>query len=134
MSVWMYPLHKLVFQCRLNHNYPKPSVDRFSFQPPFCIGLSCAQFLGWNQKSKFSLCLWSIKCVIQIKFMSTQKESMKGEFGTKKPIMGRILAWIIIIIYGWIHKQARRSESYILIGYPRLALVPLLKVHFLAIY
>ena len=34
MGVWMYPLHKLVFQCCSNHNYPKPSVDRFSFQPP----------------------------------------------------------------------------------------------------
>ena len=133
MSVWMYPLHKLVFQCRLNHNYLKPSVDRFSFQPPFCIGMSCAQFLGWGQKSKFSLCLWCIKCVIQIKFMPTQKENMKG-VGTKKPIMGRIQVWIIIIIYDWIHKWARWSESYILIGYPRLALVPPLKVHFLAIY
>lgn len=53
-NVWlyecMYPLHKLVFQCRSNHNFPKPSVDRFSFQPLFCIGLSCAQFLGWSQK------------------------------------------------------------------------------------
>ena len=65
--------------------------------------------------------------------MPTQKESMKGEVGTKKPIMRRILVWIIIIICGWIHKRERWSESYILIGYPRLALVPLLKVHFLAI-
>jgi len=81
MGVWMYPLHKLVFQCRLNHNCPKPSVDRFSFQPPFCIGLSCAQFLGWNQNSKFSLCLWSIKCVIQKKFMPTPwRVILKGKY------------------------------------------------------
>ena len=69
MGVWMYPLHKLVFQCRSNHNYPKPSVDRFSFQPPFCIGLLCAQVLGWNSdkihancmKSLFKRKVWRVK-------------------------------------------------------------------------